>query len=144
MVLPIMLKHAMAESVAKSMKAVEFGASQKSGWRNIAIALKWASGQNVKSLDYNSFAPQATPRGSANYGGEGSRQKREGLTRSGEWELSRLPIESVDFLCAGVPKQKRGIIGSHAEPDTPKTCLPEVFQIGHPLQLAVANAHSHH
>lgn len=67
-----------------------------------------------------------------------------GLSQSGEQELSRLPIESVDILGAGVPKQKRGIIGSHAEPATPKTCLPEVFQIGHPLQLAVANAHSHH
>ena len=59
-------------------------------------------------------------------------------------ELLGLPIEGVDFLCAGVPKQKRRIVGSHAEPDIPKASLPKVLQIGHPLQLAVANAHSHH
>ena len=70
--------------------------------------------------------------------------EKAGRRRSGEQELSRLPVESVDFLGARVAKQKRGIIGSHAEPDIPKTCLPEVLQIGHPLQLAVANTHSHH
>ena len=30
-----------------------------------------------------------------------------GLSRSGEQELSRLPVESVDFLGAGVAKQER-------------------------------------
>ena len=59
-------------------------------------------------------------------------------------ELLGLPIEGVDFLCAGVPKQKRRIVGSHPEPDIPKASLAKVLQIGHPLQLAVANAHSHH
>src|SRR4029077_19364266 len=30
------------------------------------------------------------------------------------------------------------------EPDIPEACLPEVFQVSHPLDLAVANAYSHH
>ena len=70
---------------------------------------------------YNSYqisVPQATPRGSAKCGGEGCRQKREGLSRSGEWELSRPPIESVDFLCAGAPYKGQDISGKYRFTDT--------------------------
>jgi hypothetical protein len=48
--------------------------------------------------------------------GVGMRGSTEKLAiQVADMSLSRLPIESVDFLCAGVPKQKRGIVGSHAE-----------------------------
>ena len=77
--------------------------------------------------------------------GVGMRGSTEKLAiQVADMSLSHLPIESVDFLCAGVPKQKRRIVGSHPEPDIPKASLAKVLQIGHPLQLAVANAHSHH
>ncbi len=42
-----------------------------------------------------------------------------------------LPIESVDFLGAGVAEQKRRVVGGQAEPDIVETCLPEVLQVGH-------------
>jgi len=49
-----------------------------------------------------------------------------------------LPIEGVDFLGAGVAEQKRRVVGGQAEPDIVETCLPEVFQVGHSLDLVIA------
>jgi hypothetical protein len=49
-----------------------------------------------------------------------------------------LPIEGVDFLGAGVAEQKRRVVGGQAEPDIVETCLPEVLQVGHSLDLVIA------
>src|ERR1700733_5656955 len=59
-------------------------------------------------------------------------------------KLRSLPVERVNFLSAGVAKQEGRIVGSHTEPDPPEAGLPEVFQVGHSLDLVVANAYSHH
>lgn len=58
--------------------------------------------------------------------------------------LLGLPVEGVDFRGSSVAEQERRIVGCQAEPDIPKTSLPEVFQIGHALQFLIANAHSHY
>jgi hypothetical protein len=56
--------------------------------------------------------------------------------------LRRVPVEGVDILAAGVANEKRGVIGSQADPLSPAGGLANIFQAKHLLQLAIADPNS--